>query len=406
MLKVFVVEDDAAKFGRIHNALTADGIDASSIEHAVCAAQALEKLETTSFDLMLLDVNLPRRLGDSPSRGGGLEVLHELSRSDQHQRPRYIVGITAFEDVIDEFGDAFNDHLWSLVHYSDNSDRWISRLRVKMSYIRALKGSENFSDGVTFGVDLAIVCALEGVEFEAVRRLPLDWEPLRLPHDETRYLSGSVQNDKGVFSVVAAAAPRMGMPASSVLASKMIHQFRPRYIAMVGICAGRASKVKIGDIIVADPSWDWGSGKISSKMDIPQFEPSPHQKELDGSIVSIVKDLAEDHAMMANLKHEARGKKPPFELSVHVGPLASGAAVVAHKPTFDGLLDQHRGLLGIDMEAYAIASAAGGRGSPRPKAVIVKAVCDYADQDKDDDYQEYAAAVSAEFLLRMARNML
>jgi nucleoside phosphorylase/CheY-like chemotaxis protein len=406
MISVVIVEDDATKYGRVHNALVADGVEAKDIAHAVCVADALDLVRARRFDLMLLDVNLPRRLGEGPQRGGGLEVLRELARDDRLYRPKYIVGLTAYEDVLGEFGSAFDDHLWSLVHYTETSDRWVVQLRLRIEYIRATQKSQNFSDGVTYGVDLAIVCALEGVEFEAIRRLPCEWQPLRLPHDETRYLTGNITTDRATFSVLAAAAPRMGMPASSVLSAKIIHQFRPRFLAMVGICAGRVGKVKLGDIIVADPTWDWGSGKIISKDSKPAFLPAPHQLDLDTDLAPILKDVAEDRAMLALLKHDARGLKPADELSVRFEPLASGAAVVADSSTIDELLAQHRGLLGIDMETYAVFCAAMGSAKPRPRAMAIKAVSDYADQDKLDDYQEYAASVSAMFLLKAAKAFL
>jgi len=80
--------------------------------------------------------------------------------------------------------------------------------------------------------------------------------------------------------------------------------------------------------------------------------------------------------------------------------------VVTHRGTFDELLNQHRGLLGIDMEAYALFSAAVGSGKPRPLALCVKAVSDFADKDKVDDYQEYAASISASFILETAKRFL
>ena len=95
--------------------------------------------------------------------------------------------------------------------------------------------------------------------------------------------------------------------------------------------------------------------------------------------------------MLATIKKEARGKKPDYELRAHFGPLASGAAVVANHQVFETLLNQHRNLLGIEMEAYGVVMACKGSGKPRPIPVVMKSVCDYADRDKDDDYQEYAA---------------
>ncbi len=406
-IKILVVEDNAQKYGKIHQALLGGGVDEGSITHVIAASQALSKLQDETYDLMLLDVNIPKRLGDDHvKRGGGLDVLHDISRDETYNRPRYIIGITAFEDVLTEFGGAFEEQLWSLIHYSDTTDRWISQLRLKLDYIKAFKRSEHFSDGKTYGTDLAIVAALDTVEFDAIKNLPCDWQPLRLNHDETRYLTGSIHTERGDFSVVAAAAPRMGMPASTALAAKIVHQFRPRYLGMVGICAGRAEKVKVGDIIVADPTWDWGSGKIQSEDKLPKFLPSPHQLDLDADLLSTIKELSEDKARLAVIKQRARGSKPPFELNVRVGPLVSGAAVVAHKPTFDRLLDQHRGILGIDMEAYGVAIAARGSGKPRPISVIVKGVCDYADEEKDDDFQEYAASVSADFFYQAALKFL
>jgi nucleoside phosphorylase/CheY-like chemotaxis protein len=406
VISVLVVEDDVTKYGRVHNVLVQAGVEPKDIKHAITSATAMQELKSHHFDLMLLDVNIPRRLGEKAIRGGGVELLAELHRDPAMYRPRYIVGLTAFEDVVAEFGDKFTDLLWTLVYYADNSDHWISQIKSKVDYVRAAKQSENFSDGKTFGIDLAIVCALESVELDAIRSLNIDWQPLRLAYDETRYLVGSIVSDTKTYSVLAAAAPRMGMASSAVLTSKIIAQFRPRLVAMVGICAGRIEKTTVGDVVIADPSWDWGSGKITSVNNEPCFQPSPHQVELDTDLCAQLKDHCSDVALLAKIKKEARGNKPKDELRVHFGPMASGAAVVANHDTFNSLLAQHRNLLGIEMEAYGVVLACKGSGKPRPRCLIMKSVCDYADKDKDDDYQEYAAQTSALLLYYTAAQLL
>ncbi len=406
-MKVLIVEDENQKYNRVHAVLEQAGVPGNNITHVIAAAPALKHLRQTQFDLMLLDVNIPRRLGDNkPQRGGGLELLRELARDSELRRPTYIVGLTAYEDVVAEFGSAFEEQLWSLVHYKESSDQWIAQLLVKVAYIQAANRSRNFSDGQTYGCDLAILTALDTVEFDAVQSLPINWEPLRLQHDETRYLSGTLATESGTKSIIAAAAPRMGIPASAILSSKIIHQFRPRFIAMVGICAGRKDKVNLGDLIIAEPTWDWGSGKISSEGGEPKFLPSPHQLDMDPDTASLLNTMSKDAVLLATIKKASRGNKPKTELSAHIGPLVSGAAVVAHKPTFDKLLDQHRGILGVDMEAYAVAAAALGSAKPRPSFMIVKGVSDFADEDKGDDFQEFAASVSANFVLYAAKELL
>ena len=52
---------------------------------------------------------------------------------------------------------------------------------------------------------------------------------------------------------------------------------------------------------------------------------------------------------------------------------------------------------GLDMEAYAVAYAAENAIEPKPDAIIVKSVCDYADSRKSDKYQKFAAYTSSEF---------
>src|ERR1700753_3596387 len=108
-MKVLIVEDDTVKYGRLHVSLTSDGMVPGDIVHAVCAADALSRLQETRFDLMLLDVNLPRRLGEQPVRGGGIEVLREIARNSEYHPPRYVVGVTAFQDAVEEFGSEFED---------------------------------------------------------------------------------------------------------------------------------------------------------------------------------------------------------------------------------------------------------------------------------------------------------
>ena len=111
------------------------------------------------------------------------------------------------------------------------------------------------------------------------------------------------------------------------------------------------------DLIVADPSWDWGSGKIDSVKDEPRFQPSPHQIPADLDLQENLKGFLNDPALLAQIKQKARGNKPDAELKVRFGPLASGAAVVANRAQLDELIDKNRGILGLEMEAYGVASA-------------------------------------------------
>lgn len=49
------------------------------------------------------------------------------------------------------------------------------------------------------------------------------------------------------------------------------------------------------------------------------------------------------------------------------------------------------------MESYAVAYAAEHVVEPRPVPLIIKSVCDYADAQKSDQYQKFAAFTSCEY---------
>ena len=43
---------------------------------------------------------------------------------------------------------------------------------------------------------------------------------------------------------------------------------------------------------------------------------------------------------------------------------------------------------------------------PRPKGLVIKGVCDYADEEKSDQYQKFAAFTSAQFAKLLYENFL
>ncbi|WP_437827054.1 pentapeptide repeat-containing protein [Sorangium sp. So ce1153] len=85
---------------------------------------------------------------------------------------------------------------------------------------------------------------------------------------------------------------------------------------------------------------------------------------------------------------------PP--LRVHVGPIATGKTVREDPELFSRLRREVRKTLGAEMEAAAIGYVAEHLGR---RSIIVKAVSDHGDHEKDDAFQTFAARASARFLL-------
>lgn len=85
-----------------------------------------------------------------------------------------------------------------------------------------------------------------------------------------------------------------------------------------------------------------------------------------------------------------RRENEPF---VHVGLIASGSLLIKDEKRRDQLHDELKSLA-YEMEGAGLAIASGINNFGY---LIVRGICDYADKDKNDDWQRYAALCAASF---------
>lgn len=229
-------------------------------------------------------------------------------------------------------------------------------------------------------------------EHEAVMRM-FDWKEQTLPGDEQLYYIAEFSRGEERKTIVAARQDEMGMCSAATLSMKLMAHFHPEYLIMPGIAAGTislADQQMYGDVLVADLVWNYSNGKYVSpqKADIAfgniGFIPRPTWIRTDPKILSILEKAIKD---------------PRNECYVHMGPLASGSAVVANGELVDmQIRSQFNETIGLEMEAYGVVYAASHAIAPRPYAIIAKSICDFADSRKDDNYQKFAAYTSCEFV--------
>jgi nucleoside phosphorylase len=404
MIKVLIIDDEHEKRRVISNAvLPKNHPELVEIAFAGDAHTAKKLIKSTRFDFIILDINLPKRPDLPVSQDGGLEVLSYIKNNHSANAPAYLVGLTAHDKSEAIAETEFSSPLWKLVRFSYQDTRWQESLENAVTYLIDQKQPPFFNDGHNFHIDLAIITGLEE-ELASVLELPGNWSPLKVPYDSTPYFQGTFLTDEKKVNVIAASAPQMGMPSSAVLASKLIHNFRPRILCMVGICAGVREKSELGDILIADPCFDWGSGKwnFDQAQQRVSFRPAQYQFRLDETLRADVKELARDRQLISQMHKEFAYKKPVKIPNILVDAMASGASVLQAKELVDDVRIHHKNLVGIEMESYAVFTAAQLAAEPRPKCISIKAVCDFGEEDKADDFHEYAAYISASFLYQLA----
>lgn len=393
-MKILIADDQSRRYERLVEALDEQGISRDKIEIVQSANQTLDCLEKNYFDLLVLDVLLPRWPEAEPDMQNSLDLLVEIEQSTNLHRPERIVGITADSEVIGQARTNFEEHTWTLIQYSDVDDDWIGRILNCVKYLMNPKGQGVESDE---RVDVAIICALAEPELEEVLKLQWNWSASRPIDDVTFVHDGGLKVNDRSISVCASAAPRMGMVSTALLSAKLISVLRPRILVMCGICAGVRDKVRIGDVLLADPSWDFQSGKRFGGQNGSVFAVSPHQLFVPHVIRSHVDELRRDHSALGEMSVEF-GSDAPGTTRIVIGPVASGSAVLADGEIVNEIKNQHRELAGVEMEIYGMYAAREAASAPQPLTFALKGVCDFADPEKADQHQRYAAYASANTL--------
>lgn len=244
----------------------------------------------------------------------------------------------------------------------------------------------------------AVLIYVRDSEEEAVMRM-YDWKELRFDNDEQLYYTA---NDCKGRIIHAARQDEMGMTASATLTMKCIEHFRPKYAIMPGIAAGALNKGSeeqmYGDIVLANMVWNYSSGKYVTKNESDivfgdvGFLPRPRILNIDEEVLPYF---------------EKAIKSEYNENHVFIGALASGSSVVANKSILENHIRiMHIDTKGLEMEGYGLAYAASHATLPKPKAIIAKSVCDFADSRKSDVFQKFAAYTSCEFVKMMIDRIL
>jgi nucleoside phosphorylase len=260
----------------------------------------------------------------------------------------------------------------------------------------------NISVNQTDTADVLVIAAMYDPELTALLPRIVPFKDLvgttqsGLP--DITYFVGSIpritEAESSPVSVAALFLTRTGLTDCASLVASGIRVFRPRLVAMTGVCAGRRTmKVKKNDIIVPASSFTFDSGKYSES----EFEKEPHWADASIRIIQRVRSV--DHAILDDAIRQiestqlARVRRP----SVHYDVMACGSSVVDKTGMIDQIAaDTHRKVAGLDMESYAFLRSATIT-DPSVNRIVVKGVMDYS-TGKSDTGKARAAFWAAAFL--------
>jgi len=396
-VQILIADDCKTRYGKLIDCLGELGVPRSNITLVGSADEAQRALEISKYDLLVLDILLPFfPTEEDVSHENSLNILNRLNYDDEIIKPGKVIGLTADVEAARAASDSFARSTWSIVSYSRTDDEWIQIIINCVKYIIQEASARPCSCNVVQGVDLALICALESPEYDELMKLPWNWMPARPIHDYLFVRDGWFKSGGTRITVAAAFATRMGMVETALKSFILISRLQPKIIGMTGMCAGVINKAQLGDVCFADPAWDFQNGKHVKQGEDFKFMISPHHLPASNNIRTLMQLIRSDSNFLNSLP-ELYAADCKYRTKVIIGPVASGSAVLADGRTIEGVKDQQRELVGVDMEIYGLYAAAHSS-SPAPKYFALKGVCDYANSEKDDEAQSYAAYASVRVL--------
>lgn len=390
-MRILIVDDDPKKISTVRLFLIEKGVDDSDIISAEHAAGARIALAQSYIDVLLIDVLLPARKNEPPKGENSLELLKQIVEDGTTPAPRYIFGITASSEAVSTFDVQFRSLVTQLLHVAPGEDAWREAIQARLQLMRRTDAEE------TNDYDICILNALRVPELEAVYATwPLNLGSEFLLQRNILCKAGTITLGGVVRRIVCAHLSQMGPIASAHATTALLSEFRPRTLVMTGICGGFADHVKVGDVVVAEKSWDWQSGKWT---DAGTLSTAPDQRNASPELIAEARGA--DTALSTFHKACTLTKKPTTTPKLVIGPMVTGSSVVASLDIQKVFRDQHRKMVGIDMECYGLYYAVENYAGAAVRTLCIKAVSDLADRAKDDDFQVYGSHMSAQLALEV-----
>lgn len=379
-MKIFVLEDSDSKFNRVAEVINKRSwLTKPKITRASCFMDAQRILERDVYDLLILDLVAPLRAQGDPE-----DLTNDISslRIDELclNRATPAVALTQFEARANDGFNSLNKLGITIVTYDPSSEDWHE------SISRAVEHSQ---PPITY--DYVIICALRK-ERDAYDDLGFQIGD-EVIIDDLSCKSITISGLSGIIVV----PTRMGLVSSAIACTKVIERFRPKVIAMSGICAGFDNAAKIYDVIVPERCYQHDSGKWTKAG----FVLEPYQAALENStrleIDRIINRKGFCDEMVAGIEAlpaELPEDQSSLSCTVKLAVSSSGSSVVASNTQSKAMKDYHRKGTAFEMEAYAVYDSAVSS-CHKPAYFSAKCVVDNGGTSKGDAYHRVACILSA-----------
>jgi nucleoside phosphorylase len=252
-------------------------------------------------------------------------------------------------------------------------------------------------------VDVVIITALEEERRHVLKHFPQK-QRLSLDDGVNVYYQTSMTSDgpnPRTYQIIVLSLIGMGQLNAANATSDAIRHWNPKCVLLIGIAGGAGDDVSLGDVLVSDQIVDYEWQKLTS--DGPQVRYRTHSVAAHWHAVALNMDDDEWLPLIHADRPEAGQPRR------HIGTILTGDKVMADGEVVKRYKDDWPRLIGVEMEAAGVASAAFQQAQAR-NFFMVRGVSDLANQDKNTPrvkgWREYACAAAAAYAVGMLKSGL
>ena len=254
----------------------------------------------------------------------------------------------------------------------------------------------------------------QGSEFDYIREsLPINGSE---QVDGELYHHFQIPGVTGILRVLS----DTGQAPAMLVAGRMISWLNVSLVVLLGVAASLDPDIGLGDVVVADRVQEYlRNARVDPGAEggAFTFQRATESWRTNARLIDHVNNLGwlpDGETALAEWQRAAAARRPPWggtrdsahqEPSVHVGPLATGAPVVAARAFADWIRAGNRKLAALDMEAGGSTLAAYLNDST--DLLVVRGISDYANEPKSgldatgdtDAWRRYAMRNAIEYLV-------
>lgn len=394
MVNILVIDDGFDKINTISTILLELPFK-SHVEHNIDISSARRAMRSKHFDIVIVDLNIK----PSPTSPAEIEVgldFIDLSFNDKKCiLPKEFFFLTELEDKSSELKLKVANRYSKLWYYQQDFAEWKAYLQSRVKFYHEYNNRNKY--------DVVIIAALEE-EFTALTQTNeiITWNK-HSRKNQVSYCIGRIYiKEADIELTCLAVSPyKKGMSSTAALTSMIIGKYNPRVSILVGLCAGTdPEKQQFGDTIISSFIWDYHSGKITSDG----FVNAPFQTKATDDLMDIFlsefsgdQNRHNDFAKV-NFKDISLAKN----WTIHCGPTVSGGSVIADEEMIKLINQQHKDILGIDMEGYGFYEAL--QLCPDVSGCMIKSISDFGNNKKNDAHRKLALTMTNRVLKDLIQN--